>query len=345
MPLPAYLIPVAAGLTTLAATSVAVLYLQATYIKRTTQILPPASGPTTGTILRHPPSPSTLPPLHLRLLFLGDSVIAGIGVAHTSLSLPCQLSTVLADALSTTRAVHLEWAMLGRSGATALDLLRLLPHIPPSFLSPSPSPTPLEATNRLTHHLPPSPSSTPLTLCILSVGVNHIARLDSPSTYTRAVTSLITALRATLPPPSSPPTPVPVFICGMPPMAVFPTLPFPLSLVLGLLSTRLDRALTQLTHTLADVHHLAALDLFTATALTPEGVAAFPPTVAAALRGIYEKKGDTGGVGGVGFPLDAARLFKDQLAADGYHPGEAGCRVMAAIAALPIAEWVKAHAG
>ena len=200
---------------------------------------------------------------------------------------------------------------------------------------------------RLTHHLPSPP---PLTLCILSCGVNHIARLHSPSTYTRAITTLISTLRSTLPPTPTPiPHPPPIFICGMPPMAVFPNLPWPLSLILGLKSTSLDRALSRLTTLLPDVHHLAALDLFTSHALTPAGVAtSFPPSVAAALRAMYGKGGAGRGVGGglwgeVGFPLDAARLFKDQLAVDGYHPNEAGCRVMAAIAALPIVEWVKAQ--
>ena len=78
--------------------------------------LPEAAGPRTGEMGAGPP---------LRLLVLGDSSAAGVGVEHQRDALGGQLAQQLAD----THRVH--WQVIAKSGGTAGSTLKLLAHSPP----------------------------------------------------------------------------------------------------------------------------------------------------------------------------------------------------------------------
>ena len=330
-----WLLAAAAGVL---ATSLGVLIAEAAYVVRTTPILPPPTGPRQGTITRQPRNAatsssssatttstaaatvaiSTSEPHHYRLLVIGDSSIQGIGVEQTTDALPHQLALALADTLAASvESCVVEWAMIGKTGYRAADMLLLLRHIPLSFLTQPTTPT--------------------TTLVVLGCGVNHIARLHSQHRFETELTTLITAIRATLPQP----LPVtPVFLIGLPPMDAFP-LPFPLRNLLGYKSQQLNSSLTRLTQTLSNTTSISALELFTPTALK-QVKNLWHPTVVAKVARWYAAKGWKR-VGGVGFPLDARVLFCDMLAVDGYHPNAHGTSIMAAIAVLPIVDWIRRH--
>ena len=319
------------------ATTIGLLVAEAAYVVRTTPILPPPQGPRHGTITRQPPiqhTPSSasnpLPPQHYRLLLLGDSSIQGIGVDDTANALPHQLAVALADTLADSgESCVVDWVMIGKTGYRAADMLQLLRHIPAAFLASAAGPA--------------------TTLVVLGCGVNHIARLHTQQRFERELSTLIAAIRSTLP---QPPPAVPVFLVGLPPMHAFP-LPFPLRHVLGWKAEQLNRSLARLSHTLPDVTAISALELFTPAALA-NIQQQWHPTVSAKVRHWYSGQGwvdgsggidgsTGGGGGGVGFPMDASVLFRDMLARDGYHPNAHGASIMAAIAVLPLVQWIRQH--
>ena len=333
MPMPNRALWLLAATAGVLATSLGVLIAEAAYVVRTTPILPPPEGPRQGTITRQPrdttPSTtttSTTPtptPHHYRLLLIGDSSIQGIGVTQTTDALPHQLALALADTLAASgESAVVDWAMIGKTGYRAADMLMLLRHISLSFCSAAAEGVPTT------------------TLVVLGCGVNHIARLHSQQRFESELTTLITAIRSTLPQPAPPTAATPVFLIGLPPMHAFP-LPFPLRNILGWKSTQLNASLTHLAHTLPEVTAVSALELFTPAALR-RVKELWHPTVAAKLARWYAGRGWRR-VGGVGFPLDASVLFRDMLARDGYHPNAHGASVMAAIAVLPLVDWIRRH--
>ena len=313
------------------AASVGVLAAEAAYVVRTTPILPPPEGPRQGTITRRPSNDSPSPasklasaptPQRYRLLVIGDSSVQGIGVDATTDALPHQLALALADTLAADGdGCAVDWAMIGKTGYRASDMLALLRHIPPHFLAPAPDTT---------------------TLVVLGCGVNHIARLHTRARFERELSTLIAAIRGTLPQPAPLAPPTPVFLLGLPPMGAFP-LPFPLRGLLGWKAQQLNASLAALARTLPGVTAVSALELFTPAALAQVD-ALWHPSVATKVKRWYEGQGWKGpSGGGVGFPLDASVLFRDMLARDGYHPNAHGTSIMAAIAVLPIVDWIRRH--
>lgn len=88
-----------------------VLVVQALWVVARAQRLPEAKGPRTG---RHGNGP------HLRLLLVGDSSAAGVGVEHQSNALIGQIASTLAP------QVDVSWQVVAKSGSTASSTLRLL---------------------------------------------------------------------------------------------------------------------------------------------------------------------------------------------------------------------------
>ncbi|MGS0892762.1 SGNH/GDSL hydrolase family protein [Burkholderia stagnalis] len=84
------------------------LFAQGRYVRRVTPRLPEAAGPRSGEIGNGPP---------LRVLVLGDSAAAGVGVATQRDALSGQL----AHALAATHRVG--WKLLARTGLTTQDLV------------------------------------------------------------------------------------------------------------------------------------------------------------------------------------------------------------------------------
>jgi lysophospholipase L1-like esterase len=330
-----------AGAASLLAASAALLAAQAAYVSHTVPILPPARGVKQGVVRRTAASQGSQQrrqrAQRLRLVMLGDSVVEGIGVDSTLDALPHQLAVALADSLARDGAdCEVRWLMLGKTGYCASHMLALVDQIPAAFTHAEPD-SQTAAAERSSRHASCDEDET--ALCVLSVGVNHIVRFHSRHRFETELFALIAALRRRFQ------QPVPVFLCGMPPMNAFP-LPFPLRDILGLRAAAMDASLHSIEHSLPDVCHISALQLFTPAALTAEGVRAMPPEVAQALTTMYEEKGwKRTAKAAVGFPTDASLLFRDQLARDGYHPNAYGCKIMASIAVLVLLRWLRRRRG
>jgi lysophospholipase L1-like esterase len=130
----------------------------------------------------------------LRLLAVGDSIIAGVGCPTQDQALTGQLAVALAARLG--RAV--EWNTSGVNGATARTALQLVPQAP------------VDAD-----------------LCLVSVGVNDVVRWTSPARFGTALTALVETLLERSPRAA-------VLFAGVPPIGSFPSLPtWPLGRLLG----------------------------------------------------------------------------------------------------------------
>ncbi len=184
---------------------------QALRLKKTAQRLPEADGP------RHGEAPGPEP--GLRLLAIGESPLAGVGLGHQSQTLTALLAGLLADQLDQS----VSWQTAARGGVTA---------------------------ERCRHELIPQLESGPADLIIICLGVNDSTRLRSPGRWTRDLTDLIADLRQRH-------GQTPIILTGVPDMQQFPLLPEPLAVILGLRSRLLDQAATNLAANLEDVHHAA----------------------------------------------------------------------------------------
>jgi lysophospholipase L1-like esterase len=93
------------------------LLAQALYVKRKALELPEAAGARAGEVM--PPTQRLRLLAPLRLLVVGDSSAAGVGVAHQRDALATQLALSLADELG--RPVH--WQLIARTGHTSIEAL------------------------------------------------------------------------------------------------------------------------------------------------------------------------------------------------------------------------------
>lgn len=96
------------------------LVLQALHVRRKALELPEADGPRQGELLPAPQRQRSSEPL--RLLVVGDSSAAGVGVAHQRDALAMQVAAALADELG--RPVR--WQLVARTGNTVLEALTQL---------------------------------------------------------------------------------------------------------------------------------------------------------------------------------------------------------------------------
>lgn len=136
--------------------SVAVLFPQALYVRRTAPRFAPASGPTAGVV----GTGETV-----RLFAIGDSIIAGVGALSLDKALVGQTAASLASALKKT----VSWEALGVSGYDAVRIREYL--------------------------VPRMPVST-FDYIIVSVGVNDITGLTRLANWTRNLGMLLDKLRA-----------------------------------------------------------------------------------------------------------------------------------------------------
>jgi lysophospholipase L1-like esterase len=136
-----------------------VLLVQGRRLRRDTPRLADAAAPWSGTL--DGPDP-------LRLLVLGDSTAAGVGVESQHDGLPGNL----ARELSTHLGRGVEWTAIGENGATARDLLE-------RFIQP--------ATER------------PYDIVFLSIGANDALTLRSRGAFGRDIRAILRLLRAANP--------------------------------------------------------------------------------------------------------------------------------------------------
>ena len=174
------------------------LVTQGLWVRSRTPRLPEAAGPSGGQFGSGPV---------LRLVAIGDSIVAGVGVASTEQSLPARLAQAMAGRLS----LNVEWSSFGRNGARTRDLL----------------------------DWPAENAWRQADLVLLSNGLNDVTNLmaiqpwldEKAAWYDRIQSLAKHALIAQL---------------GLPPLGHFPALPQPLRSVLGKRAHAFDLALESL---------------------------------------------------------------------------------------------------
>lgn len=145
----------------------------------------------------------------VRLAGLGDSIIAGIGVRTQREGLVGQV----AAACAARGGLRVHWQAVGKSGATSSEVLERLVRDATAF----------------------EPQ-----LVVLSVGVNDAVAGVTPAAFRRNLRAIVDALGPGRRRPAT------VF-GGIPPLASFPALPWPLSRVLGDRARALQQAAVELT--------------------------------------------------------------------------------------------------
>ena len=172
-----------------------VLFAQGRWVRRVTPRLPEAGGPQEGTIGDGAHA--------IRLLLVGESPAMGVGVSNHVAGLAGQTALALATAAG--RPVS--WRVMGRSGASARNLLD-------EFIAPA---------------------QVDADVVVIALGVNDTITLSSPARWTGALEELLQSLRRRA-------HAVPIVLAAVPPMQHFPAIPSPLRQVLGIRSHLLDRA-------------------------------------------------------------------------------------------------------
>ncbi len=157
----------------------------------------------------------------LRLLALGDSIIAGIGASDQEQSLTAQFARALA--VSTHQPVS--WKATGCSGDNSFDLLVRLESLK---------------------------SEPPPDIVLISIGVNDVTALHSSRNWRANISSLCNQLGALWPEAL-------IIFCGLPPMGKFPLPPQPLRFCMGLRAAYFDRIAAELIDRHTGMMHIPTL--------------------------------------------------------------------------------------
>jgi len=144
-----------------------------------------------------------------RLLALGDSIIAGVGVISTAQALPAQTAQALAQQAG--EGIH--WQAIGKSGADSTALL---------------------------HTVRTGLPAKPLDYILISVGVNDVTGLVTLARFRRQLHVLLQQLTAHSPNAV-------LAVAGIPPLRGFPLLPQPLRTLFGWRGDAFDAAIRQVT--------------------------------------------------------------------------------------------------
>ncbi len=160
---------------------------QALYVRRTAPRFAPADGPTSGACGRGSEA---------RLLAIGDSIVAGVGVSTLSRGLVGRTAGPLSELLA--KSIH--WQALGVSGYDSARVIGdLVPQLPKEQFD----------------------------YVVVSVGVNDITGLKTLRSWRQNLSILLDALSAHSPDAV-------IAVAGMPPLHGFPLLPQPLRATLGM---------------------------------------------------------------------------------------------------------------
>lgn len=204
------------------------LIAQGRHTRKVTPRLPEAGGPVEGVA---GVSQSGMP---LSLLTLGESPVAGVGVATHEEAITGQLAQALASRLQ--RPVN--WRACGKNGVTAREALELvMPLIPERQVD----------------------------IALVAFGVNDTTAFRPVSRWRRDLRDVLQALEQRC-------RPGVVLLSGVPPVSHFPALPQPLRWVMGLKAAVLDRAARELAGEYAHIHYVPlALDTRDQTMMAPDG--------------------------------------------------------------------------
>ncbi len=163
--------------------------VQGVLVKRRAERMPEAAG-VRGTIAHTTADPEQ----RLRLVVLGDSSAAGIGVDHNQDGMAGQTALHLMRA----RAVHVDWEVRGMGGLTAGELVGYVQQEPMADAG----------------------------VVVVAVGVNDTKNLHSRRRWRRELSHLFELIAGAAPRAE-------IAYLAVPPLEAFPLLPHPLSEVLG----------------------------------------------------------------------------------------------------------------
>lgn len=165
------------------------MYYQGKRIKENVPHLPEANGPT-GMVKADSTTEKTL-----RLLAIGESTIAGVGVKEHQEG----FTGTLANELSSLFQTNVSWKVYARSGYTAeLALKKLMAKI----------------------------TEDKADLIVIGLGANDAFTLNSPKKWRKDISNIIEHLKGKYPDAS-------IAFCNMPPIKEFPAFPFLIKLVIG----------------------------------------------------------------------------------------------------------------
>lgn len=182
---------------------------QALYLRRTAPRFAPAAGSGAGSVGNGE---------QLRLLAIGDSIIAGVGASELSKALVGQTATALASS----RNCKICWQALGVSGYDSTEILEhLLPELP----------------------------APPFDYIIVSVGVNDITGLTPVRKWRSNLSLLLDSLHDHSPNAA-------IAVAGMPPLHGFPLLPQPLRAVLGMRGKLFDNVASDVVNRCRNSFHV-----------------------------------------------------------------------------------------
>jgi lysophospholipase L1-like esterase len=205
------------GVSTVASRSAAValspLLRQARRVRKSMPSLPEARGRRSGLELAADATGL------VRLLVVGDSTTAGVGVAHIRDALPSQLAAALAER----RGCTVAWTVSARIGATASFTAREL--------------------------VPAAPYEQDIS--VVMVGVNDALRMTPKQTWRTSMDRLVDALQEHVRPGGQ------TVLAGLPDLRQFRAFPQPLRAVLGWHSRALDRELRKIARRRPAVTHVA----------------------------------------------------------------------------------------
>jgi lysophospholipase L1-like esterase len=186
-----------------------VLLTQGLRVRRTVLRLPDADG-RTGAV--------DGPGRPLRLVVVGDSVAAGVGVDHHRETLTGELARLLA----VTGGHAVSWEVVAKTGATAGEVAALVRG---------------------------RPEVAAADVLLLSVGVNDTKNLHGDRRWRVELGDLLDSLARTAPKAQ-------LIVLGLPPMEVFPSLPWPLSAILGARARRVDALAREVVAARPDVRRI-----------------------------------------------------------------------------------------
>lgn len=188
--------------------------------RRSTPRLPEAAGPRSGVMTEDGQSiPQAVDgELCVQLVGIGESPVAGVGVAVQDQAVTAQLARLLAQKMGNPVA----WQAYGKNGATIEGALTsLVPTITPRKVD----------------------------IVLIGFGVNDTTAFHSAGHYKKSLEQLLAHVRTRLQPEV-------IVVSAVPEMALFPALPWPLNRVLGAKALVLDSAAAELVADMPDVVHV-----------------------------------------------------------------------------------------
>lgn len=230
------------------------LVAQGKYTRRVTPRLPEASGPVEGLYGEtHAGAP-------MALLTVGESPVAGVGVASHDEAITGQLAWAMAETMQRPVA----WRAHGKNGVTAREAMEsVIPTIP----------------------------SQPVDVALVAFGVNDTTAFTSVARWQRDLRDVLAAVEQRCRPGL-------ILLSGVPPLRHFPALPQPLRWVMGLKADVLDEAARELAHGMRGVCYVPlSLDtadpaMMAADGYHPsaKGCAAWAGLLAKAVAERYEQR-------------------------------------------------------